>query len=104
MKGSIKRLLEGIRADDESESEREGYLSWRGEFHAAAWGFSVAFLAALTGNIWILLIGVGWVFARRASAPEWLPYPRQFAKESLYLIAHTVPGYALGIALGQVVL
>ncbi|MEF8808926.1 hypothetical protein [Natronomonas sp.] len=91
-------LRRGISADSESDTERKGYLSWRGEWHAAAWGFSVAFVAAVTGHAWILLVGVGWVFTRAKDEPGFLPFPGQFKKESLYLIAHAVPGYLLGLA------
>jgi hypothetical protein len=90
-----------LLADSEAESERNGYLSWRGEWHAAAWGFSVALIAVLTGQWQILVAGVGWLFTRAGDkkAPGWLPYPRQFVKESGYLIGHAAGGVLVGIVL-----
>jgi len=75
-------------ADSESDSERSGYLSWRGEYHAAAWGVASSVLYIATGEPMILLAGVGWVFTREGDAPGWVPYPKQCTKESLYLIGH----------------
>jgi hypothetical protein len=78
-------------ANSESESNREGYLSYRAEWHAAAWGVAVGVLFVVTGNLWILLGGVGWVFTsgQTSDPPRYLPYPKQFARESLYMIGHT---------------
>lgn len=91
-------LQASILADSEAASDREGYLSWRGEFHAAAWGLSAGFLAAYLNTPVILAAGVGWVFTRGIGddAPSWLPYPRQFARESGYLVGHSVAGVVLG--------
>lgn len=86
-------------ADSEADSTRGGYLSYRAEWHAASWGFSVGVLAGVTGSLPILVGGVGWVFTSSKDPPGWLPYPRQFAKESLYLLAHAVAGLAVGLAL-----
>jgi hypothetical protein len=97
----IHRLL---LAESEADSTRGGYLSYRAEWHAAAWGFAVAFLAGVTGSLPILLCGVGWVLTSSKDPPGWLPYPEQFAKESLYLIGHAVPGYLIGLAIRLYVL
>jgi len=92
----LKQLREWAQsdflADSEADSDRQGYLSWRGEWHSAAWGVASAILFIVTGEPAILLAGVGWVFTRAADeqAPGYLPYPKQFAKESLYLLAHAV--------------
>ncbi|QLH82476.1 hypothetical protein [Halosimplex pelagicum] len=93
----LRRLYNRILAESESDSEANGYLSWRGEWHAAAWGLSVGVLFALTREPAVLIAGVGWVFTRKGDAPGWLPYTRQFAKETLYVIAHSVAGVLLGL-------
>lgn len=94
-------ILEWIQrtllADSESDSAREGYLSWRGEWHAASWGFGVAFLAGVTGFLPLLVAGLGWLATSPNNAPGWLPYPKQFVKESGYMIGHAVPGVLVGI-------
>lgn len=105
----IQRLREWAQsdflADSESESERQGYLSYRAEFHAAAWGFSVGVLYVITGNLWVLLGGIGWVFTGGSTSdpPRYLPYPKQFAKESLYMIGHAVGAILLGYGIQYVV-
>jgi len=88
-------------ADSEAASDRGGYLSYRAEWHSAAWGAAAGLLFILTGEPFILLGGVGWVFSRAAdgSVPGWLPYPKQFAKESLYVAGHAVGMVVLGLAI-----
>lgn len=94
----LYQLYHRILANSESESEANGYLSYRAEWHAAAWGFAVGLLFVLTGKPVVLMAGVGWVFtsAGAGDAPGWLPYPKQFAKESLYVIGHAVVGVGIG--------
>lgn len=99
---SIKELIERIHsrvtADDESESEGQGYLSTRAEWHSAAWGFSTAFLAIFLMQLWILMAAIGWIFTRAADdeVPDYIPYPEQFVKESLYVVAHAIAGIFAG--------
>jgi hypothetical protein len=97
----LDRLYDRILADSERDSEASGYLSYRAEWHAAAWGLSVGLLAMFLGRPEILAAGVGWIFTRGrdGDAPDWLPYPRQFGKESLYVIGHAVGGIAIGLGL-----
>jgi hypothetical protein len=85
-------------ADSEAKSDRNGYLSYRGEWHAAMWGVGVGLFYVFTGNIIVLMAGVGWMFTSpsKDSAPKYLTYPKQFAKESLYLLAHCVAVILLG--------
>lgn len=92
-------LQSDVLADSEADSDRNGYLSWVGEWHSAVWGFAAAFLAAVTGELPILVAAVGWLFTTpsKGDAPQWLPYPSQFRTESLYLIAHAVAGLAVGV-------
>jgi len=77
-------------ANSEAESNRSGYLSYRAEFHAAAWGVAAAIAYLVTKEPTVALLGIGWVFSRSADGkvPGWLPYPKQFAKESLYVAGH----------------
>lgn len=95
--------MDWFSANSESESSREGYLSYRGEWHAAAWGFSVGLLSGVTGFIPILVGGVGWIFTNPEKPPGWLPYHRQFAHESLYVLGHAVVGLPIGVAIRIVV-
>lgn len=99
MKGKLKQIYQRILADSESESENNGYLSWRGEWHAAAWGVSIGLLYALTNEPMFIIAGVGWLLTRAGDRkiPDYIPYPKQFVKESLYVIAHIPLGVVLGI-------
>jgi len=85
-------------ADSESESAREGWLSHRGEFHAAGWGAAAALMALATNDVRYLAMGVGWVFTRGADGniPERIPYGSQLKKEPLYVAGHAVAVYAVG--------
>lgn len=90
----IKRIYDRVTADDESESKAKGYLSTRAEWHSAAWGLSAGFISAVLLQFWILIAAIGWMFSRASDrkAPDYIPYPKQFLKESLYVIAHVVVG------------
>lgn len=85
-------------ANSEAKSERDGYLSYRAEWHAATWGVACAIIALVTGNIQSLSVGVGWLLTRGGDrkVPEIIPYPKQFMKESLYVIAHAAGTYVVG--------
>lgn len=99
MAGWLRDIYNRILADDESESEASGYLSHRGEWHSAAWGFAAGFVAFATGHPEFLAVAVGWIFTRSADRkiPGIVPYPSQLKKEPLYVIAHVIPGAALGL-------
>lgn len=104
----IKRLeawaQDDFLADSERDSDRNGYLSFRAEWHAATWGLSAGLLAILTGQMVILVGIVGWLFTRAGDTkvPEYIPYPKHFKKESAYLLGHMVAGILLGILLRAV--
>jgi len=98
----LRRLYNRILAKSESDSEANGYLSYRAEWHAAAWGLASGILFALLQEPAVLVAGVGWVFTSPGDAPDWLPYPRQFVKESLYLIGHAVAGVLIGLGIRAV--
>lgn len=93
----FRALYQRILAESEEETEDDGYISWQGEWHSALWGLSVGILYAITGEMAILTVGVGWLFTRGADnkVPEVIPYPQQFIKESGYLIGHTVAGIVI---------
>lgn len=95
----FKRILASIFVDSESVSKRNGYLSWRGEWHAAAWGTGVGILTGVTGDITYITLGVGWLFtgAVDKKIPGFIPYPSQFIKESGYLIGHIPLGIVIGL-------
>lgn len=99
---SLMRLYRRFLAKSEQSREPDGYLSWRGEWHAAAWGLSVGILAAVTGMEIILALGVGWLFTSGIDGgiPGYVPYPGQFIKESLYVISHAVFGYVAVVLVG----
>ena len=94
----IRRIHSRVTADNESESEGEGYLSTRAEWHSAAWGFSTAFIAVFLMELWILVAAIGWIFTRAAddNVPNYVPYPKQIMKESLYVVAHAIAGIFAG--------
>lgn len=94
----LRSLYERILADSESESGPDGYLSYRAEWHSAAWGFAAAFFAFAAGQSWLLTAAVGWVLTARNArdAPGYIPYPKQFLKESAYLLGHGLLGALLG--------
>lgn len=94
-----------LLAPTEEASERNGYLSYRAEWHAAAWGFATGAIYAITGDETVLIMGVGWVFttAGDGDVPGYLPYPTQFLNESLYMIAHCVAAIPITTVAMQVV-
>lgn len=87
-------------ADSEQASDREGYLSYRAEWHSAAWGFAAGLVAVVSGQLVVVAATVGWLFTRAGDSevPGFIPYPKQFRKESAYLLGHMVAG--LGVGLG----
>jgi len=86
-------------ADSEGESDRSGYLSYRAEWHAAAWGLAAGLLAMLTGQFIVVTGVVGWLFSRAGDGkvPGYIPYPKQFRQESAYLLGHLVAGLVVGL-------
>jgi hypothetical protein len=101
---SLRDRLEAITqqdflADSEAASERDGYLSYRAEWHAAAWGLAAGFLATLTGRLSLLATVVAWLASRGGdtAVPGVVPYPAQFRTESAYLLGHMAAGVALGV-------
>jgi len=88
-------------ADSEAASDREGYLSYRAEWHAAAWGFAAGVVAMLSGQLVVVAATVGWLFTRAGDGkvPGFIPYPKQFQKESAYLLGHMVAGLVVGLGL-----
>jgi len=109
---SIRTLIRRLKAwsqndflaNSEAESDRQGYLSYRAEWHSAAWGLSVGILATLTGQLPILAAVVGWLFTRGGDikVPGYIPYPQQFRRESAYLLGHMVAGIVVGLGLRAV--
>jgi hypothetical protein len=98
------RIKDTWTADSEAASERDGYLSYRAEWHSAAWGFAVFFLATLTGRL--ELVGAVVVWALRGSTDAGklnLPYPKQFARETAYLLGHGLVGILLALPVRTVV-
>jgi len=100
LKEYLRGIYERILADSESKSGPDGYLSYRAEWHSAAWGFAAAFFAFAAGQPWLLTAAVGWVLTAKNArdAPGYIPYPRQFLKESAYLFGHGIVGAVLGTA------
>lgn len=78
-----------------------GYISNRAEWHGALWGLGVGLIATLTGQWWIIIAGVGWMFTRAGDreVPGYIPYPKQFLKESGYVVGHLVGGVVLGVVI-----
>lgn len=95
----LRGIYNRILADSESESEANGYLSYRAEWHAAAWGFAAFFTAFASGELALLAPAVGWILTARNArdAPGYIPYPKQFLKESAYLLGHGLAGAIVGL-------
>ena len=91
-------------ADSERESSRNGYLSYRAEWHSAMWGIAVGIAYLYIQDPNILMGGVGWLITRGTDGkvPERIPYPDQFVNESLYVLAHCGAVVLLGTALQTV--
>lgn len=101
MRSLLRRLYRRLLADSEADTDGKGYLSHRAETHAAAWGLGCGILFGVTGERWILTVGVLWLFTRdrAGDAPAIVPYPRQFARESGYVIGHTAVGIVIGLGI-----
>lgn len=102
---SIARsIYNRILADSEGDSEATGYLTHKAEWHSALWGLSVGFISGVTGQWGILLAGVGWLFTRAADSdvPDYIPYPKQFVKESGYVLGHALAGSILGVVVNVI--
>lgn len=94
----LHRIHDRVTADSEAATEANGYLSYRAEWHSAAFGFAVAFLAVVTGRLEVVGLLFAWALRGSTDAGKLnLPYPKQFAKESAYLLGHMLPGAALGL-------
>lgn len=102
----FKSLYDRFLAESEEDSSANGYLSYRAEWHSAAWGVAIGFLYAITGNPLWITFGAGWLFTRGADdqIPGYVPYPKQFLKESLYVIGHIPAGALIGIMLKFIVI
>lgn len=98
-------LLDRLTADSEADTEAEGYLSYRAEWHAAAWGFAAAFFAFGAGQPWLLAAALGWLLTARTArdAPGYIPYPKQFLKESAYVFGHGIAGAGAGLLVNVLV-
>lgn len=100
----LKKVYNRVTANSESDTDDDGYLSHRAEWHAAAWGFSIAFLAALMNEPAWLVVGIGWLFTRAGDrkVPEFVPYKDQLVNESLYVFGHAVAGIILALVVRTV--
>lgn len=99
-----RSLYNRILADEEGGAGPTGYLSYRAEWHSALWGLGTGFIAGVTGQWWILVAGIGWMFTRAAdrNVPGYIPYPKQFVKESGYVVGHAVGGSVLGVVVNVI--
>jgi len=87
-------------APSESDSDRDGFLSYKAEWHALGWGFAAVFLATVTGQRELVAAVVLFlVTGQRKRATLNLPYPKQITKESAYALGAGVVAYLLARAL-----
>lgn len=87
-----------VTADSESETDAEGYLSYRAEWHSALFGLSVGFLAMLSGRVEVLGALVVWALRGSSEVGDLrLPYLRQFTRETGYLLGHSLAGAGVGL-------
>jgi len=99
----IHRLLRRLGADSEGDRDADGYLSYRAEWHAAAWGFFAAFMAAFTGRIELLSAMAGFLLTGHRSRRKLrVPYQSQIRHESLYALGHGAVGLVAGLGLAEV--
>lgn len=95
----LERVYQTILADKESNTGRDGYASYRAEWHSLAWGLACGFLSGVTGDWMFLIAGVGWLFTRAGDrgVPKRIPWGKQLVKESGYVVGHAGVGLLIGI-------
>lgn len=99
----IRDLYRRLLANSESESDGDGFLSYRAETHALLVGLAIGFVAMLTQSVWPLAAILSWVVLSEPQGLK-LPYKDQLRNESLYLIGGIVNGSLFGAALRLVTL
>lgn len=93
----IDRIRNAVAADDESDTEWDGYMSTRAEWHAAVWGFAGAFLAAFVGDPYLFVSATGWIVTRGSGRLS-----RELLKEAVYVVSHALPGLVFGMGMATI--
>jgi hypothetical protein len=99
----IRRLLDlvaGAGATSEKESDRDGLLSWSGEYHALEIGLAVGFLAGVSGR-WELAVLVATVALGARKAQD--KTLREVAHEGWYALSGLLVGAVIGVKIRTIV-
>jgi len=97
--------IEDAGAPTESDSERNGFLSYHAESHAVGVGLGVAWLAMVTGNLQLLGLVVPAITAGlRAKNREFSKILTDVRQEPHYALGGLVVGAALGVGVRMVLL
>lgn len=78
----------GEDAASESDSKRDGFLSYAGEWHATAIGGAVGTMFGLSGEMWILLALATVIFTRKA-------LPNQHLRDARREVAYTAGAFVV---------
>lgn len=99
----MRRLLDLLRASgasSEEETDRNGLLSWSGEYHALEIGLAVGFLAAVSGR-WELAVLVATVALGARKAQD--KTLREVAHEGWYALSGLLVGAVIGVKIRTIV-
>jgi hypothetical protein len=97
--------IEDAGAKTESDSERNGFLSYHAESHAAGVGLGIAWLAMVTGNLQLLGLVVPAITAGlRAKNREFSKILTDIKQEPHYTLGGLVVGATLGVGVRMVLL
>lgn len=91
-------LIEDAGAKSESDSERDGFLSYHAESHAAGVGLGLGFAAVATGNVqWLGLVLPAVTAGLRAKNREFGKILTDVRQEPHYALGGLVAGALLGL-------
>lgn len=88
--------MAGPDSTRESETKRDGFLSYAGEWHASAIGAGVGLAVSMTGKMEFLVLLLTILFTRKALSNSHL---RDARKEIAYTLGFLLAGAILGTVL-----
>jgi len=89
-------IVGGMDEPSESDSSRDGVLSYAAEWHAAAIGAAAGFLAVAFGQEALLALGASYATGRATGQAS--EHIRDVAREPAYFAAAVAVGGLLGLA------
>jgi hypothetical protein len=94
----IVSFVDGAFAASESDTDRDGPLSYHAETHAAGIGIGAGFAAAVFGEV--SLLGIVYAAAVHGRLAQLEGKRRQMAKDCRREPAHCLTGVVVGVLLG----